>query len=63
MKIALFQMYIKWEDKEENYRHLEAKLRELQEWQIDLLLLPEMSFTGFSMNTDRTKESCMENDK
>lgn len=56
MKIALFQMYIKWEDKEENYRHLEAQLMELQERKNQLLLLPEMSFTGFSMNTEITKE-------
>ena len=47
MKIALYQMYIEWEDKEQNYYHLESKIKELKEENIDLLLLPEMSFTGF----------------
>ena len=35
----------------------ENKLKELQTKNIDLLLLPEMSFTGFSMNTEITKEN------
>ena len=56
MKIALFQMYIEWENKEENYTHLENKLKELHGENIDLVLLPEMSFTGFSMNTELTGE-------
>lgn len=57
MKIALFQMHIEWENKEKNYIKLENKLKELQAKYIDLLLLPEMSFTGFSMNTEITKEN------
>ena len=50
-------MYIEWENKEKNYIKLENKLKELQYSNIDLLLLPEMSFTGFSMNTEITKEN------
>lgn len=57
MKIALYQMNIQWENKENNYLCVEAKLIESQEKKIDLFLLPEMSFTGFSMNTEITKES------
>lgn len=60
IKIALYQMHIIWEDKEANYLQLENKLRELKDKKTELLLLPEMSFTGFSMNTDVTKESHME---
>lgn len=72
MRIALYQMHIEWEDKQANMEKVEAKLRALaeaqhepaseaqqessSEKQIDVLLLPEMSFTGFSMNTDTTKE-------
>lgn len=56
MKIALFQMKPEWEDKKKNYSHLDAKLKEIQGKKIDLLLLPEMSFTGFSMNTELIKE-------
>lgn len=60
MKIALYQMHIIWEDKQANYLQLEAKLKEMKAKEIELFLLPEMSFTGFSMNTDVTKESHME---
>ncbi len=54
MKIALGQLKIFWEDKEENLGRLKECLEELPE--VDLLLLPEMSLTGFSMNTEKTKE-------
>lgn len=60
MKIALYQMNIQWEDKEANCLCVEAKLIESQEKKMDLFLLPEMSFTGFSMNTEVTKESNLE---
>lgn len=60
MKIALYQMNIIWENKEKNYLRLEKRLKEVCERNIDLFLLPEMSFTGFSMNTDATKEHNME---
>lgn len=60
MKIALYQMYIIWEDKGANYSQLESKFREMYDKKIDLFLLPEMSFTGFSMETDRTKECQLE---
>lgn len=60
MKIALYQMNIQWEDKEANCLCVEAKLIESQEKRMDLFLLPEMSFTGFSMNTEVTKESNLE---
>ena len=50
-------MNIVWENKEQNYINVEKMLRATNGQKIDLLLLPEMSLTGFSMNTDRTKES------
>lgn len=55
MKIALYQTNICWEDKEKNYIQLEERLGGTKN--IDLFLLPEMSFTGFSMNTEKTKEN------
>ncbi len=60
MKVVLYQTNIVWEDKERNYIHLEKKLREINNRKIALFLLPEMSFTGFSMNTEITKESNLE---
>ena len=54
MKIALVQSHIFWEDKERNLAALESVLE--TERGADLYLLPEMSFTGFSMHTDRTAE-------
>lgn len=57
MKVALYQMNIAWEDKEANYTAVERKLQEACQKHTELFLLPEMSFTGFSMNTDVTKES------
>ncbi len=60
MRVALYQMHIAWEDKQANMIKLEEKLKEASEKQVDLILLPEMSFTGFSMNTDVTKEAASE---
>lgn len=57
MKIALCQMEIAWEDKEKNYLRVEEKLKKAYEREIGLFLLPEMSFTGFSMNVNVTKEN------
>ncbi len=56
MKVLLYQMNIIWEDKEANYKCVERKLQEASERKADLFLLPEMSFTGFSMNTSVTGE-------
>ena len=50
-------MNIQWEDKDANYSCVEVKLIEVQKKKTDLFLLPEMSFTGFSMNIGVTKES------
>lgn len=64
MKLGLCQMNIAWEDKAANYSFLERILKKEQKRKIDFLMLPEMSFTGFSMNTDKTKESdCQTIDK
>ncbi|MBS6395799.1 MAG: carbon-nitrogen family hydrolase [Clostridiales bacterium] len=57
MKIALGQLQIHWEDKNANLEKVEKYLRLLKVEEAEMFLLPEMSLTGFSMNTDRTKES------
>ncbi len=57
MKVALGQLQLCWEDKEANLRVVEAYLERLSELGTELFLLPEMSLTGFSMQTEKTKES------
>ena len=50
MKICLVQTDIFWEQKEANFAELEEKLSGLEE-SVDLVVLPEMFSTGFSVNT------------
>lgn len=57
MKTALGQLHLYWEDKQQNLEKVEQYMRILSERDVDLFLLPEMSLTGFSMHTDRTKEA------
>lgn len=57
MKAALGQLQLQWEEKEANLKIVEAYLELLAEQGTELFLLPEMSLTGFSMRTERTKES------
>ncbi len=56
MRIALLESSIKWEDKIKNIETLKKALVMLEGENIDLICLPEMSFTGFSMNIDVTKD-------
>lgn len=56
MKVILYQINITWEDKNANFVCVEKKLKEISSKNVDLFLLPEMSFTGYSMNTNVTKE-------
>lgn len=49
MKIALFQFDTLWEQKEHNLNQVETLTEQLTE-QVDLVVLPEMFTTGFSMN-------------
>ena len=59
MRIGLYQSNIIWENKEKNIEKLK-KLLSVNKDEVDIVLLPEMSFTGFSMNTIITGE---ENDE
>ncbi len=56
MKIALFQMNIVWEDKQKNYSEGERAICHASHQGVELILFPEMSFTGFSMNIAETQE-------
>lgn len=60
MKIALGQLKIYWEDKKKNLEKIESCMQILEKKGTDMFLLPEMSLTGFSMHTERTKEQMKE---
>ncbi len=57
VRIALCQTEIVWENKEENIRNAEAMLKDAAGYKADMVLFPEMSFTGFSMDTAKTAEN------
>ena len=50
LRISLIQTFQIWEDKQANLAHLEKKISQVGT--TDLILLPEMFNTGFSMNKD-----------
>lgn len=56
MKIALCQTDILWEDKKENLKKAEKFLKRAKEGGSEIAFFPEMSFTGFSMHTEKTGE-------
>lgn len=56
IRAALAQTHILWEDKERNYEIAQERIREAARQGADVIFFPEMSFTGFSMNTDVTGE-------
>lgn len=56
MKVALCQMAIEFEKKEVNTRRVISFMEQARSAGADLVLFPEMSLTGFSMNTALTGE-------
>lgn len=57
MKIALAQMDVQWENKEENLDKAEAFVRDAAGVRCDVIVFPEMFNTGFSMNVSKTVEA------
>ncbi len=56
MKIALAQTHIEWEAKMTNIAKAEKIISNQARDGVSMILFPEMSFTGFSMNTTHTGE-------
>ena len=56
IKIAGVQTHLIWENAEANRDHLQNKLQELQE-NVDVIVLPEMFSTGFSMEPSPLAEN------
>ncbi|MFN8406579.1 MAG: amidohydrolase [Sphingobacteriaceae bacterium] len=55
LKITIFQTYIFWENIERNLYNMDAALSTIQE-KTDLIILPEMFNTGFTMNVEKFAE-------
>lgn len=49
LKIALIQTTLEWENPESNRNHFQEKIAAFKE-QVDVIILPEMFTTGFTMN-------------
>jgi omega-amidase len=56
MKIALIQSSLVWENPKANRNHFEEKINAIIE-KVDLIVLPEMFSTGFTMNTEAVFET------
>lgn len=58
LKVAIIQTQQFWEDKKANLDHFENEhFKQLEGQDIDLVLLPEMFNTGFTMNAQKMAES------
>jgi len=55
LKITLIQSALHWENAEENLRHFASIIQSFKQ-STDLIILPEMFTTGFSMNTETLAE-------
>jgi len=56
MKIALVSLNQKWEDKSANLLRCEELTKKAKLLGADLIIFPEMTLTGFSMNTSHSEE-------
>lgn len=56
MKVALAQLEIAWEDKEENKKRCSDMIEQAKEQCAELIVFPEMTLTGFSMDTNKLGE-------
>ena len=59
MKIALTQVDIIWEQKEKNKAVCEQLVKEAAIHQAELIIFPEMTLTGFTMNPEKYGELCL----
>ena len=55
LKISIIQSDLFWENIEANLAHFEEKMWAIQD-DVDLIILPEMFSTGFTMNVERLSE-------
>ncbi len=60
LKVAVIQTQLQWEAKEENLLNFELLISQISE-SVDLIVLPEMFSTGFTMNPQNVAEEMSEN--
>lgn len=60
MRTGLAQMNIVWENVQKNRERAERFFRRAAEKKVDLLVFPEMTLTGFSMQVEKTAASWQE---
>jgi omega-amidase len=56
MKIAIIQSSLHWENPQENRNYFEQKINSIAE-KVDLIILPEMFTSGFTMNPSEVAET------
>ncbi len=56
MKITYIQTYLHWENREKNLQHFDSLIDNIRE-STDLIILPEMFTTGFTMNPKQFAEN------
>lgn len=61
MRLLLAEMDCEWEDKLNNHERCQRFTREAKKLGGELILFPEMTLTGFSMNIDKTGEYIIDN--
>ncbi|MBQ7772681.1 MAG: nitrilase family protein [Bacteroidales bacterium] len=59
MKVHIISLDIVWEDKQQNFRKVESVIEQLEE-RGDLIILPEMFSTGFTMKTSLAEDAAGE---
>lgn len=57
MRVALGQLNMVWEEKEASFRKAEKMIQEAAKKGCDIIIFPEMAFTGFSMNVSKIGEN------
>ena len=56
MKISICQLNILYEDRAYNINRAEEFIKKASSEKTEIVFFPEMSFTGFSMNTNKIGE-------
>jgi omega-amidase len=56
MKVALISLNQAWEDKELNWKSCEKYIDKAYQANVELIIFPEMTLTGFSLNIEKNSE-------